>query len=200
MIQKSLLIGALALASALPSFAQTANASASKKDSIGRILKLQRPGIEGMAHGLIEQPALELLNSAGNAIATRVPKDKQESVAKDIQADARKYVDETSPVVRDRAVALAPSTIGAMLEEKFTEDELKQIVSIIESPVYGKFQAMGDDMQKALIEKVVADTRPTIEPKVRALEASIAKRLGVAPNGAAAPAPAARPSAKPASR
>ena len=198
MIQKSLLIGALALAGALPLHAQTANASASKKDSIARILKLQRPGIEAMAHGLVEQPALELLNSAGDALPSRVPKDKQESVAKDIQADARKYVEEASPVVRDRAVQLAPSTIGAMLEEKFTEDELKQIVAIIESPVYGKFQAMGDDMQKSLIEKVVADTRPTIEPKVRALEASIAKRLGVTPGGAGSPS--ARPPAKPASR
>ena len=103
----------------------------------------------------------------------------------------------------DRSVKLAPSTIGALLEEKLTEDELKQVVSIMESPVYAKYQRMGDDMQKALVEKVLADTRGTIEPKIRALEQTVAKRLGVtAPpqgsgaNGAAAPRAPAKPASK----
>jgi uncharacterized protein len=100
--------------------------------------------------------------------------------------------------VRDRAIKLAPGTIGTMLEERFTEDELKQIVGIIESPVYGKFQHMGDEMQRALIEKVVTDTRTIIEPKVRVLEQTVAKRLGV--TSAPGAAPAAKPAAKPASK
>jgi uncharacterized protein len=85
-----------------------------------------------------------------------------------------------------------------MLEERFTEDELKQIVGIIESPVYGKFQHMGDEMQRALVEKVVADTRTIIEPKVRTLEQAVAKRLGVtsAPGSGAAPRAPAKPASK----
>lgn len=172
--------------------------SPAKKELVARILKLQQPGIEQMARGLVEQPAIELMGNAANALPARVPKDKQDQVAKDIQADARKYVDEATPIVRDRAIKLAPATVGALLEERFTEDELKQIVGIIESPVYGKFQHMGDEMQRALVEKVVADTRTIIEPKVRALEQTVAKRLGVtSPPGAA---PAAKPAAKPASK
>ena len=102
-----------------------------------------------------------------------------------------------------RAARLAPSTIGTLLEERFSEDELKQIAGIIESPVYIKFQKMGDEMQQQLIAKLVSDTRPTIEPKVRALEQTIAKRLGVAgpaPSGNAAPRAPAKPAAKPASK
>jgi len=103
----------------------------------------------------------------------------------------------------DRSVKLAPSTIGALLEEKLTEDELKQVVSIMESPAYAKYQRLGDEMQKVLVEKVLAETRGTIEPKIRALEATVGKRLGVtAPpqgsgaNGAAAPRPPAKPASK----
>ena len=141
--------------------------------------------------------------SAANALPMRVAKDKQDAVAKEIQSDIRKYMDETVPLVRDRAIKLAPTTIGALLEEKFNEDELKQVVAIIESPIYGKFQQMGEEMQKALIEKVVTDTRSSVEPKVRALEQTIAKRLGVSPTAPAAPGPGpgpARAPAKPASR
>ena len=197
MYKKLLFTSALLLA-AVTAQAQTPSPAASspaKKELVARILKLQQPGIETMARGLVEQPAIELLGNAANALPMRVPKDKQDAVAKEIQDDARKYVDEAAPIVRDRAIKLAPGVIGAMLEEKFTEDELKQIVGIIESPVYGKFQSMGESMQRALVEKVIADTRTIIEPKVRALEQTVGKRLGVT----AAPS-AAKPSAKPPSK
>jgi hypothetical protein len=101
--------------------------------------------------------------------------------------------------VQARAVKLGPTSIGALLEEKLTEDELKQVVGILESPAFAKFQRLGDDMQKVLVDKVVADTRSTVEPKVRALEQTVAKRLGVTsapPAAGAAPRAPAKPASK----
>ena len=192
MFKKSLLILALATIAATGAQAQ------SKKELVARILKLQQPGIEAMAQRLVEQPALELMGNAANALPARIPQDKQEAVAKEIQADVKKYMDETVPLVQKRAVVLGPTSIGALLEEKFNEDELKQIASIMESPVYGKFQRMGDEMQKALIEKLVPDTRATVEPKVRALEQKVAGRLGVTvpAQGGSSARPPARPASK----
>ena len=40
-------------------------------------------------------------------------------------------------------------------------------------------------MQRALSEKVVAETRPDVEPKLKALQASVSKRLGIVPTPAA---------------
>jgi uncharacterized protein len=203
MLKKSLITLSILLA-AVAAQAQPGTASPAKKELVAKILKMQQSGIEATARSLVEQPAAALMANAGAALPARVPKDKQESVAKEIQGDVQKYLDEAAPFVQDRAVKLAPSTIGALLEEKLTEDELKQVVSIMESPVYAKFQRMGPDMQKVLAEKLLADTRGTVEPKVRALEQTVAKRLGVsAPpqgsgaNGAAAPR---TPPAKPASK
>jgi hypothetical protein len=195
---------AIALALALPfAAAQTPSqpSSPAKKELVARILKVQQPGIEGMARNLAEQPAMELMRNVSNALPARVAKDKQDAVAKDIQGDVQKYLGEAVPLVQARAVKLAPGTIGALMEEKFSEDELKQVVAIIESPIYGKFQRMGDDMQKALIEKLVVDMRPTVEPKVRTLEETVAKRLGItsATPQAAGPRAPAKP-AKPASK
>ncbi len=191
---------AIAVSFLLVAAAAQAESSPAKKELVGRILKLQQPGIENMARGLVEQPALELLGNAGTALPSRVAKDKQDAVAKEIQADVQKYMDETVPMVQSRAVKLAPSTIGTLLEEKFTEDELKQLVGIIESPVYNKFQRLGEDMQKALVEKLVTDTRATVEPKVRNLEQTVAKRLGVTSAPANSGNPAPRPPAKPAAK
>jgi hypothetical protein len=193
MLQKTVLAIALAAAAAV-AHAQTTPAPASpasapalpstpaKRELVARILKVQQPGIEAMARNLVEQPALEMMDRAANALPQRVPADKRESVARDIQADARKFVDETLPTVRERALKLAPTTIGTVLEERFTEDELKQIATMMESPVFAKFQQIGGEMQKALVDKLVTDTGPQVEPRVRTLEASIARRLGINPN------------------
>jgi hypothetical protein len=96
-------------------------------------------------------------------------------------------------------VQIAPATIGALLEEKFSEDELKQLIAIIESPVNRKFLQMSGDMQKVLVEKLIAETQGAIEPKVQTLEQGVAKRLGL-PASSPAAAGAARPAAKPASK
>ena len=169
-------------------FGVQAQSTPAKKELAARIVKLQMPGIEGLARSLAEQPAVALLERAGQILPARVPPERQEAVGKEIQADVKRFVDEAVPIVRDRAVKLAPATIGAVLEEKFTEDELRQVVSVMENPAWIKFQQLGPDMQKPLMEKLIAETRPQVEPKIKALEQSIARRLGIQ-EGAAAPAP-----------
>jgi hypothetical protein len=174
-----------------------------KKELVAKVLLLQQPAVEQAAQALAERPALQMLQQAGLALQQQVPADKREAVAKDIQAEAKKYADEAVPLVRERAIKLAPSTVGALLEEKFSEDELKQLIAIIESPVNRKFLQLGGEMQKALIDKLVAETQGAVEPKVRALEQAIGKRLAqasgpVAPAGAAPKA--AKAPAKPASK
>lgn len=194
MLKKPLLILLLAGAASL-AHAQAPASSPAKKDLVARILKAQQPGIEVLARRLAEEPALQLLSAAEQALPQRVAQDKQQAVAKEIEADARKYMDETVPLVRDRAVKLAPSTIGTMLEEKFTEDELKQVLGFLESPAIHKFQQVSPEMQKALAEKLIAETQEQVEPRVRNLEQTIGKRLGVtAP--AAAPAKGKQPAKK----
>jgi len=154
---------------------------------VAKVLKLQQPGIEGMARQLAEQPAMLMLQQAGMALQ-RLPAERREAVAKELQADARKYSEEATPLVRDRAVSLAPTTIGAVLEEKMTEDELKQVIAMLESPANRKYTALLGDMQRALGEKLVAETRATVDPKVRALEQTMSRRLTAAAAAASAPA------------
>ena len=183
------------VAVALVTLASTAGAqsTAAKKELVAKILQLQQPAIEVIARGMAEQPAAVLMQRAGNIMQTRTPPDKREAVAREIQADVKKYVDDAVPIVRDRALKLAPSTIGTLLDERFTEDELKQLIAIIESPVNRKFQQMGGELQKSLQEKLVAETKGLMEPKIKALELAVAGRLGIPVSAPAASSPARAP-------
>jgi len=193
-------LGLAGLASAQSTPAAPASSPA-KKELVAKLLKLQQPGLEGLARQVAEDPAAQILRQAGTALSARIPADQQQAVATQIQADAKKYADEAVPVVRASALKLAPSTVGAVLDKEFTEDELKQIVAIqetLESPAYVKYRSKSDDMQKALLEKLIPDTKGVIEPKMRALEQTIGKRLGLTDTPAAAPAKPAAP--KPAAK
>ena len=184
--------------------AQTASSPA-KKELVQKLLALQQPGIEGAARNIVERPAAQMMQEAGRVLQSQFPADKREAIGKTIEADAKKYVDEAYPPVRERALKLAPSTLGATLEEKFTEDELKQLVAWFESPVNKKFQAASAEMQSNFMQKLVAEARPLVEPKLQVLEQKVRTALGApaaaAPaDGAAAPKAAAKPPAKAASK
>ena len=55
-----------------------------------------------------------------------------------------------------------------------------------------RFQDLTPNIQRSLSERLVNETRAQVEPKLTALEAAMAKQLGVTPNSSG-PAPAALP-------
>ena len=176
---------AQAQTAAPPATATTAAASPAKKELAARVLVLMKPAVETLGLQLAQQPALQIQQRAGMALQG-VAADRREVLGREIEADLRKYVEETGPLVRDRAVKLGPSTIGPMLEDRFSEDELRQIVAMLESPLNRRFQQSFPEMQRALADKLVAEMRGDIDTRARALEQTVGKRL----NPPAAPATA----------
>ena len=174
----------------------TAASSPAKKELVQKILLLQQPEIESVARSIVERPAAQMMQEAGLAMQRQVPPEKREAMGKAIEAEVKKYVDESYPLVRERAIRLAPSTLGAALEEKFNEDELKQLLGWLESPVNKKFQQLGP-VRNAFVQKVLAESVAAVDPKVSALDARIRVILGVPPanQGAAASGPPIRPAA-----
>lgn len=169
-----------------------AQTTSTKSELVNKVLALQQGAIEQTAQALVERPALQMMQQAGLALQNSVAPEKREAVAKEIQADLKKYAEDVGPMVRQRAVKLAPSTVGVLLEQRFTEDELKQLIAIIESPVNRKFLLMGGEMQKALTDKLVAETQATVDPKVKTLEQTIVKHLGLPAAPASKPEAAAK--------
>ena len=195
------LLSALLLCVCALAQAQTPAASPAKKELVQKLLALQQPGIENAARSIVERPAAQMMQEAGRVLQTQFPADKREAIGKTIEADAKRYVDEAFPPVRERALKLAPTTLGAVLEEKFSEDELKQLIAWFESPVNRKFQQASGEMQSSFMQQLVAEARPLIEPKLQTLEQKVRAALGApaaaAPaDNAATPKPPARPASK----
>ena len=168
-----------------------AHAQAAKKELVQKVLALQQPMIESVSRNIAERPAMQLMQFSGQFIQTQVPADKREALAKQVESDIRKFVDEAVPVLRERALKLAPSTLGTTLEEKFTDDELKQMITWLESPANKKLQQLGPEMQSSFAQKLTAEAAPLLDPKLQTLQQKLRSTLGVPePGGASASAPA----------
>lgn len=163
---------------ATPAAAAVASSPA-KKELVKKALQLQQAGIEGVGVAMASQAAGQLLQIATPAI-TRLPEDKRQGVATELQAEVRKFQGEVTPILRASAMKWAPSTLGTALEEKLTEDELKTLIAWLESPVSRKYQQLSGGAQQALTQKIVAETRPQVEPKLKALEQTMMAKLKAA--------------------
>ncbi len=169
--------------------APTAPVSAAKKELVKKLLQLQQANFDVLSRSLVERPAIQLMQAAGQALQTQVPADKREATGKQIETDIKKFVDDSAAILRERTAKLVPATFGSGLEEKFTEDELKQFIAWTESPVNKKFQQLLPDIQNAFMQKLAAEASPLLDPKLQALQQKIRTTLttaiGSASTGAA---------------
>ena len=186
MTRRLMTLGLAGLAALCAATQADAQGSPAKKELVARVLKAQQGDIEGVARSLVERPAAQMMQEAGLAMQRQVPADKREAVGKAIEAEAKKYVEEALPSVRERAVKIAPTTIGAVREAKMGEDDLKTLLAWLDSPTYKKYSALGPEMRNGFVQQLLKEAGPTVEPKAQALDARIRVILGVPPQGQAA--------------
>jgi len=142
--------------------AASAPSSPAKKELVAKIVALQQPAIDNLARGIAERPAAQMMQAAGNVLQTKVPPEKREAIGKAIEADVKKYIDESTPILKERAAKIGPATVGPIIEERFSEDELKQLAAWLESPVNKKYQQVAPEMQQALVQTRLAQLQSQV--------------------------------------
>lgn len=172
MKKPSLLLAILLLGSA----AQAATpAPASKQELVNKVLQLWH--VENVGQSMLQAPVSDAVQQARAMLQGRAAVDKRDAAMTEIVQDAKKFMEENTPIARASAQKMASAKVAPLLAERFTEDELKQMIAILESPVKKKFEDMLPELQKSLGDSVAADTRAVIEPKLQELQQRIGMRL-----------------------
>lgn len=151
-----------------------------KQELIDRILKSWH--LEVIGQTMVRESVGDAVNQARAMLQGRVVPEKRDAAMKDIADEARKFLDDALPIVNNSTQKIVPATVAPMLAERFTEDELRQILAMLESPLKKKFEAMLPDVQKALGARIAADARPQLDPKLQDLQQKIGMRLRTAVN------------------
>ena len=178
---------AAALSVAGPAHAQTKAAApanlpapdAEKQKAIDRILANVHP--ENGVIQALQRPAIEAMQKSMIAMQTQhVPKERMDKAMKDIAADVQHYVEISTPVVTASAKKLTNQTVGPLLAQNFSADELRQLAAIFESPVKAKFDKLIPQLEVAVGDKVTADVGPAINKNIQALTESVGTKLRIA--------------------
>jgi len=152
---------------------------AEKQKAIDRILANVHP--ENGVIQALQRPAIEAMQKSMIAMQTQhVPKERMDKAMKDIAADVQHYVEISTPVVTASAKKLTNQTVGPLLAQNFSADELRQLAAIFESPVKAKFDKLIPQLEIAVGDKVTADVGPAINKNIQALTESVGTKLRIA--------------------
>lgn len=149
-----------------------------KQELVRQVLQLWH--IDNIGLSMLQAPVSDAVQQARAMLQGRASVERRDAAMSDVVAEAKKFMDEATPTVRASAQKMIPETVAPLLAERFSEDELRQMIVILESPVKRKFEAMLPEMQKVLGESVAGDTRGVIDPKLQDLKQRIGLRLRAA--------------------
>ncbi|MCS0613869.1 DUF2059 domain-containing protein [Massilia kyonggiensis] len=141
---------------------------------------LDKMGLESVGLQMLQAPVADMLRQSRVVVQSRVPADKQDATMKDITAEATKFVEQETPGLRTSTHAIVQSSVAPLLAQKFSEDELKQLAGILESPVLAKFESVVPEMKKAVGENVAKANAAQIQPKMTELQNRVGLKLRAA--------------------
>ena len=141
-----------------------------------------------IAEQLTASAVQPLLASWSQRLDETVPPARQKEVRDKLDVELKKLADNTQKSIEAQVAKSGEAAMVPVFMEKLTEDELKTIITYLESPVSAKFLALGPDATNAWAKRVVDATKPAVEGGARNFDAAATRIVGAA-TGASGSAP-----------
>ena len=167
-------------AAAKPAAAATLPApDAEKQKQIDRILAAVHP--ENGVIQAVQRPAIDAMQKSMIAMQTaHVPKERMDKTMKEIGVEVQKYVDTATPIVTASARKYTNQTVGPILAQNLSADELRQLAAYFESSAHEKFDKLVPQLETAIGQKVQADVSAEIDKDIQAMTESVGTKLRIA--------------------
>lgn len=162
-------------ADAAPKAQAESSAPKTKQQLVQRLMELWH--VEAVGVTMLREPVENALRQARAALQARTTPEKRDEALKDIEKYCQELLEKLMPKVLERSKSLAQTTVAPLISERLTEDELRQVIAILESPALAKFEKMRPEMQKALGTKLGEEQGKEIRPQMEELQQRIGKRM-----------------------
>jgi hypothetical protein len=194
-IRSSVLAGLAAVVAAVSAVSVAHAQDADKKALAERLVKAQEgQALDGLLVRLANTASGPLVQQIGPRIDQTVPQANRDTARKELNDALNAHLDDILKLLRERAPVVRIKSMAPMYEQRFTTEELRQLVQIFESPVLKKHQQVEGEIVQKMVQDIVADTEKTVGDKSQAFlkkaDEILAKNGATAPKAAPAPAPA----------
>ena len=165
--------------------AQTTN---SKTDLAAKVVTLQQgPELDRLVIQLAGSTTQQLIANWGPKLETNVPKVRQEKASEELNAELKKYADDTVQLITKQVKKVSADVLVPAYAERFTQEELQQIAAFFESPVIKKYQAAAPELGNTFVQKLVEASRADVLVRARQFDDAALKIVGNSPSASPDP-------------
>jgi uncharacterized protein len=174
------------LASSLFSAVALAQTADPKTEWAAKVVALQQgPELDRLVQQLSGGATQELIASWGPKLEASVPKAKQQKASEDLNVELKKYSEDANKLISKQVSKVSTDTLVPAYMEKFTLEELKQLVSFFESPAIKKYQSTAPELGNIFVQKLIEASRNDVMARAKQFDDAAVKIVGSAPAPAA---------------
>lgn len=168
----------------VPASAQTATpitttfASDAKRDLASKLVALQRgPEMERMTLQLTTGAIQPLIAKWGPKLET-MPVAKQEKARDQLNAELKVLGDGIRKMLEDQMNKSAETSLLPAYMDRFSEDEMRQLVTLFEAPAFKKYQSVSPELADIWIKDVMDSARGAVVEKEAVFDTIATKIIG----------------------
>lgn len=185
------LIATLTVAGLVLSAAVNAQTADPKLEWATKVVALQQgPELERLVGQLADSATQNILQNWGPKLQTNVAPAKMEQAKEGLNAELKKYFDDVSKTINSKVGKVSSSALIPAYMERFSLDELKQLVAFFESPAIKKYQSAAPELGSLFVKQLIEETNTDVMARTRQFDDAATKIVGAGPaNKAPAGAP-----------
>ncbi len=180
------IIYSLALAGTVLSATALAQTADQKIELATKVVALQQgPELDRLVQQLSGGATQELIASWGPKLEASVPKAKQQKASEDLNVELKKYSEDANKLIGKQVSKVSAETLVPAYAEKFTLEELKQLVAFFESPAIKKYQSTAPELGNIFVQKLIEASRTDVMARAKQFDDAAVKIVGSSPAPAA---------------
>lgn len=176
------LLTALGIAGLVFSITAQAQTADSKLEWATKAVALQQgPELDRLIGQLADSSTQELVQNWGAKLSADVPKAQVEKAAESLNLELKKYRDEVSKIIQDKVNKASADSLIPVYMERFSSEELKQLVVFFESSAVKKYQATAPELGNIFINHLIVETRTDVFARAKIFDDAATKIVSASP-------------------
>jgi uncharacterized protein len=159
-----------------------------KRELATKVASLQQgPEMDRMLQQLARASTEPLVANWAPRLQTMQPA-KQKQVSESLNAELKKFDQDALKIFSGKVSKVSTDNLVGAYMEKFSEDELKQLVSLLEAPVFKKYQSASPELGNLFVQKLIDASRPELEARAKTFDTAAGKLVGTNESSGGTPA------------
>ncbi len=148
----------------------------------------QGPELDRLVEQLANSSSQALVQSWGTKLRANVSDAQFEKASGSLNEELKKYYDDVSKVIKSKVAKASSDSLVPAYMERFSLEELKQLVAFFESPAVKKYQATAPALGDIFVNQLIIEARTDVSARARQFDEAATKIVGTAPKSPAATA------------